>query len=87
MALPLFSTWNFAEVTAAIRDLEAGVALGASSIQYPNQGAMQMVSRAEAMQTLRGLYRRRDEILSPSNPAIPDTAGVRFVRGIPRRGL
>lgn len=55
MALPLFSTWTFAEVTAAIRDLEGGIALGAASIQYPNQGAMQMVSRAEAMQTLRGL--------------------------------
>lgn len=84
VGLPLFSTWTRPEVVAAIKDLERGIALGAAAIQYPNGGGTTLVSRAEAMQTLRGLYARLSDI--DGTGATPN-AGVRFIRGYARRGL
>ncbi|MDO9427793.1 MAG: hypothetical protein Q7T93_13300 [Methylobacterium sp.] len=87
MALPLFSTWTRLEVVSALRDLEGGLATGAAEIQYPNGGGTKLVSRMEALQTIRGLYARLDVLDNGTDPNKPSTAGVRFIRGIPRRGV
>lgn len=84
MSLPLFSTWSRIEVLEAIKALEEGIALGAVSIQYPNAGGIQQVSRSEATLTLRALYRRLDEI--DGKQTSERHGGIRFIRTIVRTG-
>lgn len=82
MALPIFSLWTRPEVVSAIKSLERGIAEGTLSVSYPNQGAYQNVSRAEAMQTLTGLYNRLAEIDGTARKS--DAGGIRLIRGLPR---
>lgn len=84
MSLPLFSLWTRIEVVEAIKALEEGVANGAVSIQYPNAGAIQLVSRSEATMTLRALYRRLDEL--DGKVTAERHGGLRFIRTIVRTG-
>jgi hypothetical protein len=83
VALVLFDEWTLAECRAAIKDLERGIALGVKTISYPNGGGTEHVSRAEALQTLRGLKAQRDRLLGVPDPSA--NGGIRFVRGLPRR--
>lgn len=55
--------------------------------RYQNGGTTTMVSRMEALHTLRSLYARLDVLDNTDTPAVPSTAGVRFIRGIARRGI